>query len=119
MIYGAVPLLVLTLLLPAPPIRWTAVFIAALAYNVVFTGVIAYLLWFYILERLPAGMATIGTLATPVIAVTAAAVQLREIPTVREGAGIVLILSGIALLSAVAIIRTRRLTGKSPPVDGA
>jgi len=119
MIYGAMPLLVLALLLPAPPIRWTAVFIAALTYNVVFTGVIAYLLWFYILERLPAGMATIGTLATPVIAVTAAAVQLREIPTFREGAGIVLILSGIALLSVVAIVRTRRLTGKSPPVDGA
>ncbi len=119
MISGAVPLLVLTLLLPAPPIQWTAVFIAALAYNVVLTGVIAYLLWFYILERLPAGMATIGTLATPVIAVTAAAVQLREIPTNKEAAGIVLILSGIALLSAVAIIRTRRLTGgKSPPASG-
>jgi len=117
MIYGAIPLILLALLLPAPPIRWTAVFIAALAYNVIFTSVIAYLLWFYILERLPAGMATIGTLATPVIAVTAAAVQLGEIPSLREAAGIVLILSGIAFLSAVAIVRTRRLTRMSSPAE--
>jgi drug/metabolite transporter (DMT)-like permease len=114
MIYGAIPLILLALLLPAPPIRWTGVFVAALAYNVIFTSVIAYLLWFYILERLPAGMATIGTLATPVIAVTAAAVQLGEIPTPREAAGIFLILSGIAFLSAVAIVRTRRLARMMP-----
>ncbi len=117
MIYGAIPLILLALLLPAPPIRWSGVFIAALAYNVIFTSVIAYLLWFYILERLPAGMATIGTLATPVIAVTAAAVQLGEIPAPREAAGIVLILSGIAFLSAVAIVRTRRLTRMSSPAE--
>jgi len=117
MIYGAIPLILLALLLPAPPIRWTGVFVAALAYNVIFTSVIAYLLWFYILERLPAGMATIGTLATPVIAVTAAAVQLGEIPTPREAAGIFLILSGIAFLSAVAIVRTRRLARMMPPTE--
>ena len=117
MIYGAIPLIMLALLLPAPPIRWTGVFVAALTYNVIFTSVIAYLLWFYILERLPAGMATIGTLATPVIAVTAAAVQLGEIPTPREAAGIFLILSGIAFLSAVAIVRTRRLARMMPPTE--
>lgn len=117
MIYGAVPLILLALLLPAPPTQWTAAFIAALTYNVVFTSVIGYLLWFYILERLPAGMATIGTLAAPVIAVTAAAVQLGELPAPREAAGIVLILMGIAFLSALAIIRTRRLTRMSSPAE--
>ncbi len=117
MIYGAIPLILLALLLPAPPTQWTAAFIAALTYNVVFTSVIGYLLWFYILERLPAGMATIGTLAAPVIAVTAAAVQLGELPAPREAAGIVLILMGIAFLSALAIIRTRRLTRMSSPAE--
>jgi len=109
MIYGSAPLIVISLLLPAPPIQWTPVFIAALSYNVIFTSVIAYLLWFYILERVPAGMATMGTLATPVIAIVAAALQLGEIPSLREAAGIVLILSGIGFLSAIAIFRTRRL----------
>ena len=117
MIYGAVPLILLALLLPAPPTQWTAAFIAALTYNVVFTSVIGYLLWFYILERLPAGMATIGTLAAPVIAVTAAAGPPGELPAPREAAGIVLILMGIAFLSALAIIRTRRLTRMSSPAE--
>jgi len=109
MIYGAGPLIIISLILPAPPIQWTPVFIVAMIYNVVFTSVIAFLLWFYILERVPAGMATMGTLATPVIAIVAAALQLGEIPSLRETAGIILILSGIGFLSAVAILRTRRL----------
>jgi drug/metabolite transporter (DMT)-like permease len=109
MIYGAVPLIIISLILPAPPIQWTPVFIVALSYNVIFVSVIAFLLWFYILERVPAGMATMGTLATPVIAIVAAALQLGEIPSLRETAGIILILSGIGFLSAIAILRTRRL----------
>lgn len=109
MIYGAGPLIIISLLLPTPPIQWTPVFVVAMSYNVIFTSVIAFLLWFYILERVPAGMATMGTLATPVIAIVAAALQLGEIPSLRETAGIILILSGIGFLSAIAILRTRRL----------
>jgi len=109
MIYGAGPLIIISLILPTPPIQWTPVFIVAISYNVIFTSVIAFLLWFYILERVPAGMATMGTLATPVIAIVAAALQLGEIPSLRETAGIILILSGIGFLSAIAILRTRRL----------
>lgn len=109
MIYGAGPLIIISLLLPTPPIQWTPLFIIAMSYNVIFTSVIAFLLWFYILERVPAGMATMGTLATPVIAIVAAALQLGEIPSLRETAGIILILSGIGFLSAIAILRTRRL----------
>jgi len=109
MIYGAGPLIIISLILPAPPIQWTPVFVVAMIYNVIFTSVIAFLLWFYILERVPAGMATMGTLATPVIAIVAAALQLGEIPSLRETAGIILILSGIGFLSAIAILRTRRL----------
>ncbi|MCX5828249.1 MAG: DMT family transporter [Deltaproteobacteria bacterium] len=109
MIYGAGPLIIVSLILPASPIQWTPVFIIVMSYNVIFTSVIAFLLWFYILERVPAGMATMGTLATPVIAIVAAALQLGEIPSLRETAGIILILLGIGFLSAVAILRTRRL----------
>jgi drug/metabolite transporter (DMT)-like permease len=109
MIYGVGPLMLVAFLVPAPPIQWTTVFIAALVYNIFVTSVVAYLLWFYILEKLPAGMATMGTLVTPVIAILAAAVQLGEIPTLYENVGIVLILAGIGLLSAIAFLRTRRV----------
>jgi drug/metabolite transporter (DMT)-like permease len=80
-----------------------------LFYNVFLVSVIAFLLWFYILERVPAGMATMGTLVTPVLAIVLAAIQLGEIPSSREALGIFLILSGIGLLGAIAFLRTRRL----------
>jgi drug/metabolite transporter (DMT)-like permease len=114
MIYGAGPLMLIAFLVPASPIQWTTIFIAALVYNVFVTSVVAFLLWFYILEKLPAGMATMGTLVTPVIAILSAAIQLGEIPTLYENVGIILILSGIGLLSAIAFLRTRQVRIKPP-----
>jgi len=98
-------------------LEWLAVILAfagLVVYNIVVTSVVAYLLWFYILEKLPAGIATMGTLVTPVIAILAAAVQLGEIPTLYEKVGIILILSGIGLLSAIAFLRTRRVRVTPP-----
>jgi drug/metabolite transporter (DMT)-like permease len=107
MIYGVGPLIIISVLVPSPPIQWTPVFIAALLYNVILVIVVAFLLWFYILERLQAGMATMGTLVTPVLAIILAAIQLGEIPSSREAIGIILILSGIGLLGAIAFLRNR------------
>jgi drug/metabolite transporter (DMT)-like permease len=107
--------MLIAFLVPSSPIQWTPIFIAALVYNIFITSVVAFLLWFYIMEKLPAGIATMGTLVTPVIAVVSAAVQLGEIPTLYENVGIILILSGIGLLSAVAILRIRRVRIKPPP----
>ena len=109
MIYGVWPLIIISILVPSSPIQWTPVFSAALLYNVLLVSVIAFLLWFYILERIPAGMATMGTLVTPVLAIVLAAIQLGEIPSSREALGIFLILSGIGLLGAIAFLRTRQL----------
>ncbi|MGO9139373.1 MAG: DMT family transporter [Syntrophales bacterium] len=107
MIYGAVPLIIISVLMPSPSIQWTHVFVAALLYNVILVCVGAFLLWFYVLERLQAGMATMGTLLTPVLALVSARIQLGEITSSREGLGIVLILSGIGLLGAIAFLRNR------------
>jgi drug/metabolite transporter (DMT)-like permease len=109
MIYGVGPLIIISVLVPSPPIQWTPVFIAALLYNIILVSVVAFLLWFYILERLQAGMATMGTLVTPVLALILARIQLGEIPSSREAIGIILILSGIGLLGAVAFLRNRRV----------
>jgi len=108
MIYGTVPLIIISILMPSPPIQWTPVFIVALLYNIFLVCVIAFLLWFYILEKLQAGMATMGTLVTPVLALVSARIQLGEIPSSREALGIILILSGIGLLGAIAFLRNRR-----------
>jgi drug/metabolite transporter (DMT)-like permease len=44
-----------------------------------------------------------GTLAVPVIGVLAAWVQLHETPSLMEGAGMALIIAGLAALAAVGI----------------
>ena len=108
MIYGVGPLIVIAVFVPSPSTQWTPVFIAVMFYNVILVSVVAFLLWFYVLERVPAGMATMGTLVTPVLAIISAAIQLGEIPSSREGLGIILILSGIGLLGAIAFLRNRR-----------
>jgi drug/metabolite transporter (DMT)-like permease len=103
MFFGAVPLAIIAFVVPSPPIQWTPYFTAALAYNIVFTSAIAHLLWFLALRELPAGMAGMGTLATPVIGVVSASVQLGEIPSSSEMWGIALVLSALALLTWLGI----------------
>jgi drug/metabolite transporter (DMT)-like permease len=49
-----------------------------------------------------------GTLATSVIGVTAASIQPGERPSVLEGAGMLLILSALAILSYHGIRQRRR-----------
>ena len=81
------------------PIIWNSALIAA----VLFTGVIAtglgWMLFYFALRRLSAGMTGLGTLATPVIGVLAAWLQLGEIPSVLEAHGMMLIGLGLALLA--------------------
>lgn len=113
MLFGAAPLILIAALLPSPPIQWTATFWAALAYNVLLTSVLAFLLWFYVLQCLPAGVATMGMLATPIIAVVAAAVQLGEMPSLWESTGMALILAGISILSFLAIVKGRPPRGNA------
>jgi len=103
MLFGSIPLFLCAFLIPSPPIHWSAPFIATLAYSGILGGAIAWLLWFYALSRLPAGVASLGTLATPVVGVLAAWIQLGEPPTFLEAVGMVLIIGALVLNSIQAI----------------
>ena len=103
MLFGAIPLSLIAFVAASPPIQWTPYFTAALLYNIVFTSAIAHLLWFLALRELPAGMAGMGTLATPVIGVISASLQLGERPSPSEMSGMILILSALALLVFLGI----------------
>ncbi len=105
--FGAIPIGVLVVLIPSPLVSWTPYLLGALTYNIVFATAIAVLLWFYALQKLPAGSATMGTLATPVIGAVAAAIQLGERPSVTDMAGMILILCGIVLLTFLDLRRSR------------
>lgn len=109
MLIGCIPLVAAALIVPGRPIVWTAYFIGGTLYSSVVSQAAALLLWFYALHRLSAGVASMGTLATPVIGIIAASVELGERPTWYEGWGMVLILAGLALLSFYGLTIYRRI----------
>ncbi len=109
MLFGTIPLVVIALVVPEEPVRWTPSFIAALVYSGVFSNAVSVLLWFYILEKLSAGAASMGTLATPVIGMTASFIQLGERPSPWEGAGMILILIALGLLTYIGYRQSRLL----------
>lgn len=107
MLLGSLPLVILAILIPAPKIQWSFGFIVGLLYSAVISQGIALLLWFYILQELPAGTASMGTLSTPVIGMAAAYVQLGERPSTWEGMGMLLILLGLSVLALQGFIQFR------------
>ena len=113
MALGSLPLVALTLVLPEPSIHWTPYFIGALLYNVVLGNALAWWLWLYVLQNLPAGVASLGTLAIPVIGVLAAWMQLGEQPGKIEIVGMALIGVGLGLL-ALAAMRRRAVASPDP-----
>jgi len=100
MVFGMIPLVVIALFVDERPIVWSASFIAALTYNGIGGMAVATLLWLYILQRLPATISGLNALAVPIVGVIAAWIQLGERPSTAEGAGMVLILAGLALLTS-------------------
>jgi drug/metabolite transporter (DMT)-like permease len=74
------------------PLGW-----AAFLYMAAVPLCLCYLAWFAALAALPAGVATIGTLATPLIGVLSAALLLGEELGARQVAALILTLGGILL----------------------
>ncbi len=98
-VYGAVPLVIAAALVPSQPVVWTPYLALALAYNVLLVCCVAFLLWTFIMERLPAGVAGMGTLAVPVIGLTASMLETGERLDAWETGGIVLILLALSILA--------------------
>jgi drug/metabolite transporter (DMT)-like permease len=98
-LFGGLFLVAIGLIMPSEPIRWTSWFTGVMVYNVVLTSAVAVLMWFYVLKVLPAGVAGLGSLATPVIGLTFAHAVLGERLSFWEGCGGVLILSALAILA--------------------
>lgn len=99
MLLGSLPIVAVALLLPAPPTHWTNYLIGAVFYNVIACNALAWLLWLYALRRLPAGVASMITLLTPVIGVVAAWLQLNEVPSQLGMTGMLLIASALLIIA--------------------
>lgn len=82
-----------------PPIHWTWQFVLAIGFSAILGSALSWMLFYYALARLPASMAGLGTLATPVIGVAAAWLHLGERPGAQDALGMLLIVAGLLLLS--------------------
>lgn len=115
MLYGSVPIIIIALVLPSRSIEWSGAFIAALAYNVIPATAISWVLWLFVLRVLPAGIAGISTLATPVIGIVSAALQLGERVSMAEGFGMGCILAALLVLVVPGLSRRGAGRGREGP----
>ena len=107
MLMGGVVLTALALTIPTRPVDWTPYFWLVLVYCTLAGSVAGWLLWLFILQRLPAGIAGLSIMAVPALGVLFARLQLGEQPSGPEWAGILLIGASLALLSWHALRATR------------
>jgi drug/metabolite transporter (DMT)-like permease len=114
MIWGTIPLIVIALFVPEH-IRLAPETFIAFGFVGLIAQSLGWLLWAFILSRLPAGVAGIALLATPVVGVCAAALQLHEIPSHAELAGMVLIVIALVVNALPsAPVRKRAHTAPAP-----
>ncbi|POR56902.1 DMT family transporter [Bosea psychrotolerans] len=92
--------------LPAPRMLAPRTF-AALSFHILGAQALAYFLWFTVIARLPAGIASIGTLMVPAVGVLGSVVLLGERPSPSDWLGLVLVVaaSGTILLPARPLAR--------------
>lgn len=106
---GSLPIVVVALLLPAPPIVWSQTFILTVTYSIFLSGSLAWVLWMYALQRLPAGIASMASMLIPVIAVACAWLQLGERPNRIELTGMLLIAFALVIISTITILKHQQV----------
>jgi drug/metabolite transporter (DMT)-like permease len=108
MIIGAVPLVLLAWAVPEPATNWTVHYMGILAFISIASTAMCWWLWIYILDRVPAWEASLSVLGTPVVAIASSRLLLAEEFNTLEVVGILLIGSGLALLSLFGWLASRR-----------
>jgi drug/metabolite transporter (DMT)-like permease len=112
MLIGSVPLVLLAVLVPEHATDWTAAYIGILAFMSVISTALCWWLWITLLDRVPAWEASLSVLGTPVVAIVSSRLMLGEDFKLSEMMGILLIGTGLALLSLIGWAASRRSTVK-------
>ncbi|WP_332698944.1 DMT family transporter [Bosea sp. (in: a-proteobacteria)] len=79
--------------------------LAALGFHIVGAQALAYFLWFVVVARLPAGIASLGTLMVPAVGVLGSVLLLGERPTPTDWLGLALV---VAASGAIMIPTSRK-----------
>lgn len=90
--------------LPAPKLLSPRV-VAALSFHIIGAQALAYFLWFTVVARLPAGIASLGTLMVPAVGVLGSVLLLGERPTSTDWLGLALV---VAASGAIMVPRRQR-----------
>ena len=96
---AAIPLGLAALFVHEPPMHWNALLIFVFAFNVVVTAIGSWLLWFWVVRRLPAVTAGMSALAIPVIAIVTAYILVGERPAPTEWIGIFCMLLALLVVN--------------------
>ena len=107
---GSVPVALIASMADEPPIHWTPEFIGIMLVLTLISTAFCWWLWTSILDRVPAWEASLLVLGTPVIAIICSRALLGEAFSQYEIAGILLIGSGLLLLSLVSWLLERRFS---------
>ncbi|MCW5627153.1 MAG: DMT family transporter, partial [Burkholderiales bacterium] len=91
---------------PAP--RWTPLLWIALLFSGGLATAVGWLMWQYVLSRLPAGTTSLSSLAVPLIATVSSAIQLGERLRIAEIIGAACIVVALALMSWQSIRNRQR-----------
>jgi len=102
---AVLPLGIAALLVHERSMHWSGLLVFAFIYNVAVTAVIAWLLWFWVVQRLPAVTAGMSSLAIPIVAIVGAYIFIGEHPEPLQWAGILCMLLALAIVSAAPGIR--------------
>jgi drug/metabolite transporter (DMT)-like permease len=108
MLFGALALVLVAGVLAEPQTHWTPAFIAILAFIAIISTALCWGLWAWILDRVPAWEASLSVLGTPVVAIASSRLVLDEGFSIAEVSGMVLIGTGLASLSLLGWIASRR-----------
>ena len=108
MLIGAVPLILLAVVIPERPTDWSAAYIGILAFISVISTAMGWWLWITLLDRVPAWEASLSVLGTPVVAIVSSRLMMGEEFKLSEATGILLIGAGLALLALIGWAASRR-----------
>lgn len=99
MLVGTVVLVALGLVIPERPIHWATSYILAILYSGLLSSSIGWALWALVVQRLPANVSGLTSLAVPVAGVLFAWGLLSERPSGAEWIGIALIAAALLALN--------------------
>jgi drug/metabolite transporter (DMT)-like permease len=102
MFLGGAAMVPIALAVPQIAPVWNRELVLGMMYIILAASAAGWLLWFIVVRRVPASVAGLSSLGTPVIAALLAWLIFNERPTPIEGLGMIMILCGLVVVARAA-----------------